>query len=269
LHITDDESERGNKQVHGRKILDKAIQHASATENAIIPITRFDTNISNGIIYTIKEQNITDILIGIHSQPEADTLLGPKAESILKRVFETIYIYKPKQPFNTLKRMVVAIPANAEAEPGFSHWLNKLFSIAKSSGLAISFYASVETIDHLKLVVSRNEGLPRTEFKEFSNWEDFLIFGRELKANDLFVVVSSRKNHLSFNTHLNKLPYYLDNYFADHSFILLYPSQLEAGINMEDLDQVDTQIIDALSERMGDFSKAGNYIRRLFGKRRN
>ncbi|MCH5717095.1 hypothetical protein [Niabella hibiscisoli] len=47
------------------------------------------------------------------------------AENIIKRIYETIYVYKPAQPFNTLKRMIVAVPPNAETEPGFVHWLQR------------------------------------------------------------------------------------------------------------------------------------------------
>ena len=48
--------------------MEKAINQAAATENTIIPLMRYDMNISNAIIYTIKEQNITDLIIGLHKE---------------------------------------------------------------------------------------------------------------------------------------------------------------------------------------------------------
>jgi hypothetical protein len=49
-------------------MMDKAVSHAAATEQTVLPLIRYDANISNGIIYTVKEQNITDLVIGLHHE---------------------------------------------------------------------------------------------------------------------------------------------------------------------------------------------------------
>jgi hypothetical protein len=50
---------------------------------------------------------------------------------------------------------------------------------------------------------------------------------REVEANDLFVVVVSRKTSISYNPAFEKLPGQLSKYFAGNSFIVLYPDQFE------------------------------------------
>jgi hypothetical protein len=266
LHIVSEERANGQDQIIGKKMLDKAISRAAATENTIIPLSRIDMNISNGIVFTIKEQNVTDVLIGLHHNADQRDFLGPVAERILKRTFETIYIYKPVQPLNTLKRMVVAVPPKAELEPGFSHWFKKLSTIAKEAGISIVFYASTETIRELKDQFRLGTNPVKTDFRQFANWEDFLVFSGELKSNDLFVIVASRKNHVSHNAHLDKLPYYLSNYFGNNSFMLLYPKQVEHGVNMEDIDHVDSTLIETITEKVGSVGKAGGVFKKLFGK---
>jgi hypothetical protein len=57
LHVVSDDSIDGKTRGNGKKMMDKALKHAIATNNIINPLTRFDANICNGIIYTIKEQN--------------------------------------------------------------------------------------------------------------------------------------------------------------------------------------------------------------------
>ncbi|MBD0296665.1 MAG: hypothetical protein ICV84_15940 [Flavisolibacter sp.] len=243
------------------------MERAIATENVITPLTRFDENISNGIVYTIKEQNITDVLIGLHHSSEQSHFLGPIAESILKKTFETIYIYKSVQPVNTLKRMIVAVPPKAELEPGFTHWFLKLNTIAKEAGMSISFYAAPETIRELQHLKEVSTSAIQTEFNHFTQWEDFLIFSRELKPNDLFVIVSSRKGSVSYNHHLDKLSYYLSNYFNDNSFILLYPKQLEHGIKMGNIEHADTALMETITGKAGAVGKAGNYLKGMFRKK--
>jgi Kef-type K+ transport system membrane component KefB len=263
LHIISDEADTGRENATGRKMLDKAVMHAAATENSIIPLTRFDMNISNGITYTIKEQNITDVLIGLHQNADQNDFFGPTAERILRSTMETIYIYKYVQPVNTLNRMLVVVPAKAELEPGFTHWLVKLTGIAKEAGLAILFYGHPNTLKELESQLQKSGRSLKVSYYTFSNWEDFLILGREIKANDLFVIISSRKGHVSYISHLDRLPYYLTNYFNTISFIILYPKQLDIGINMEDIEQTDSALLETISENMGVVTKAGNYLKRL------
>ena len=264
LHIVSDAIDDGKAQSVGKKMLDKALRHAAATESTLIPLSRFDSNVSNGITYTIKEQNITDVLIGLHKNAEQLDFFGPVAESTLQRTFETIFIYKSVQPFNTLKRVIAVVPALAEAEPGFSHWLNRLSTLAKEAGLPLIFYANTQTI--LEVRDFFDGKTLELDFKEFSKWEDFLIFSRELKPNDLFFIVTSRKGNISYNPLLEKLPYYLINYFNNFSFIMLYPKQMEHELNIEDFQLTDPAIMETITEKIGVVNKAGTLIKKLFKK---
>ena len=247
LHVTDDEKQEASSKTAGKKIIDKALKHASATENVLIPVTRFDISISHGIIYTIKEHNISDILIGLHRNADENEFFGSTAEQLIKKVPETIYIYKPTQPFNTVKKMVVVVPPKAEFEPGFLHWFSKLTNIAKSAGMPLSSHASTETLDELKKAKNLAANSSLMLFNEFNNWEDFLIFTRELKSNDLFVMITSRTGHVSYNNYLEKLPYYLSNYFKSNSFMIIYPKQLEQSFIRQEITQSDSSLLDALS----------------------
>jgi hypothetical protein len=267
LHIISDESDNENANAVGKKMMDKAVMHAAATENTLIPLTRFDMNISNGIIYTIKEQNITDVLIGLHQSDDKKDFFGPTTERILRRTLETIYIYKSVQPFNTLKRMLVIVPPKAELEPGFKHWLGKLMGIAKAAGLPIIFYGHSVTLTELENQYHRAGRPVKAFFNQFSNWDDFLILGREVKQNDLFIIISSRKGHVSYTSQLEKLPYFLTNYFNTSSFIILYPKQLAVGLNLEHIEQADSALFETISEKMNVVNKAGSLIKKIFRKK--
>jgi Kef-type K+ transport system membrane component KefB len=266
LNVIDDEKDVSQQTSNSKKVIEKAISHAVSSENSIIPITRYDSSISNGIVYTIKEHGIGDIVIGMHKQADQDTFLGAKAGNIIRRVHETIYIYKPTQPLNTFKRVVIAMPPKAETEPGFLHWLKKLMMIAKEAGIPVKFYGTTSTNDAVVKVIERNPDAIKVSFNEFGNWDDFLIFSRELKPDDLFVIVSSRKGHDSYVPQMSRLPYYLSNYFVEQSLLILYPKQLESGINMGNIEQTDSYLIETISEQIGALGKAGKYVKGLFKK---
>jgi Kef-type K+ transport system membrane component KefB len=268
LNIISDDTNNETTQFTAKKMMDTAIKQAAATENTIIPLTRFDMNISNGIIYTIKEQNISDVLIGLHKDPNQKDFLGPITENILIKSFETMFIYKSVQPFNTLNRMLVAITPNAELEEGFKHWFTRISTIAKSGGLSINFFADDATVEELKKLNIQSTSPVVATYTSFSNWADFLILSRELKQNDFFVIVSSRKDHISYNDHLEKLPYYLSKYFTNNSFIIIYPKQMANDLKMDGKENTENFLLDALADKVQVVNKAGNYISRIFKKKK-
>ncbi|MEO6949078.1 MAG: cation:proton antiporter [Ginsengibacter sp.] len=265
LNIISDDAEDESAVFKAKKIMETAIKQASATENTLIPLTRYDMNISNAIIYTIREKNITDVLIGISKDSNQHDFLGPVSESIVNKVSETIFLYKYVQPFNTLKRMVVAVTPGAENETGFAQWFSRITTMAKAGGMAAHFYAHEKTIHELRrLNVLSIEPIVAV-YNSFSNWEDFLILSRELKQNDFFVIISSRKDHTSYIKAIEKLPYYLSKYFNQNSFLVIYPKQV---IEVEKEAEADNFLYDALADKVQVVNKAGNYISRIFRRKK-
>jgi Kef-type K+ transport system membrane component KefB len=258
LHVIAERGSSESSQATGKKMMEKAAHYAAATDNAIIPITRYDLNISNGIIYTIKEYNITDIIIGLHHKAdEGDTFFGLVTERILLATSETVFIYKSVQPVNTLNRIVVVVPPEAEYEKGFSHWLNRISNISKETGLPLVIYANKLTTEVIAKFNQAGKSPLTPGFNQFDDWADFLILAREVKQDDLFIIVSSRKGYLSYNNEIEKLPKYLGKYFTQSSYIIVYPSQLEdtSGVNLRSVEG-NTDALD----------KAGDYVKKIFIK---
>lgn len=216
----------------GRKLLERAAEIASATDNSVRMISRYDANVTSGIIHTIKENAITEVVMGLHHKAHfADSFFGAKAENLLKATNQMILISKSVQPLSTIKRLVVAVPAKAEFEIGFVKWYDRVKNISKQIGATVSFFAHPDTLEQLKTLASRNKFGVKTKFNVLDDWDDFLMLTREVDDNDLLVVVSSRKTAISYNPSLDKLPLQLSKYFASNSFIVLYPDQFEENAN--------------------------------------
>lgn len=257
LHVVDETDVSGQQHGEGKKMMERAIKHAAATDSTIVPLTRYDVNISNGITYTIKEHRITDLIIGQHHLTEdSKSFFGPVAENILQHTRETIFIYKSVQPLNTLKRVVVTIPPNAEYEQGFLHWYKLLQTMCKETGLPLIIYGSKATIKILQDSNANSSSPLAINYNTFDNWDDFLIFSREVRQDDLFVIVSSRKGYLSYIPEIEKLPKYLVKYFMANSYIILYPEQIDPN------DHSTFQPVEAGAELLG---KAGNYVKDVLG----
>ncbi len=255
LHVIDEQEKAANRTTAGKKMMETVTKHAAASDNEIIPLTRYDVNISNGIIYTIKEHAITDVVIGLHHlAEEGNHFLGPLTEKLLSRTNETIYIYQAAQPLNTLKRLVVAVPPNAVLEQGFNHWYQRICTIVKETGLQLNIYSDEESMQVMKQLNEEKTASVTIHFTPFEDWQEFLVFTREVKQDDLFFIISSRKGFLSYHQELEKLPKYLSKYFLNNSFIILYPSQFQ---NYAAAD------LNPFKENAEMIDKAGKYVKRI------
>jgi hypothetical protein len=164
--------------------------------------------------------------------------------------------------------MIIAVTPNAQLEPGFSHWFSRICTIGKAGGLPVHFFANNLTIDELKKFNSESASPLVATYTNFDHWEDFLIMSRELKQNDFFVIVSSRKRYISYNQNLEKLPYYLSKYFIHNSYIIIYPKQLDGDQSLDEKEHSDNFILEAIVDKVQAVNKAGSYISRIFKKKK-
>jgi len=208
-------------------ILNKAAVTAAATDNKLHELLRYDLNIVNGITSVVKENKITDIILGLHvAKGISASFIGHLTEGILTKCNTTTLIYKPAQPFGTIKRHVIIVPEHAEKELGFPFWLIKVWNIARNSGAKLHFYGHKDTLKIIKEVQTKHP--IECEFEEFSAWEDFLILSRNFHKDDNLIIILSRKDKPSYHSSMNKIPHYLNRYFETTSYILIFPMQ--AGV---------------------------------------
>ena len=230
LHVVDNTRSGDTNEKEAKKALNRAAETAAAADNELTELLRYDSDIVNAITSVVREQRITDLILGLHeSKGITDSFLGKLTEGILANCNITTLIYKPAQPLATIKRHVVVVPVRAEREPGFPFWLVKLWNIGRNTGAKLVFYATGQTLNTLRKI---HDKYPiEAEFNEFDDWDDFLIISRDLKTDDNLFIVMSRKNHLSYNRAMGRIPVYLNKYFHPHNFILVFPVQHDENDN--------------------------------------
>ena len=151
LNVINNQASDDKAFKQSKKVLNMAVTTASATDNVLQDLLRYDLNVANAIISVIKEQGITDLVLGLHQgKGVVSSFLGNMTEAILGQSNVTTLIYRPIQPIATVKRHLVVVPARAEKEVGFPMWVNKVWNIIHNSGAKAVFYASEDTMVYLK-----------------------------------------------------------------------------------------------------------------------
>lgn len=252
--------EDGSKK--GEKLLEKAQKTGAALDTPVKAINRFDLNISNGILYAIKENGVTDVIIGMHERSGfVDTFYGNVLETVITKTKSNLYIYKPRQPLNTIQKLVVVVPPQAEYEIGFVSWVQRLQLLSKEINAEMVFYSSGTTADQLKKVLLTLHHNLVVRFHTMDGLDDFLVISRSLSKDDLLVIVNARRNTLSYDKHLEKLPQQLTKYFNENNVLILFPAQY----NEEELERMrlDGSIDELIDDNLSRIDAFGKYVKQM------
>ncbi len=226
LYISDGSRPDNKERYYAEEALRTASQVASAADVAIETISRYDINIATGIINSIKERNISEVVIGLHHKANiVDTFFGAKTMSLINGTHKMVSIARCFIPVNTTTHIVVAVPEKAEYETGFAQWVDRLANMAKQIGCRIIFHAHSETMVQIRALIYQGKYNIRHEYELFERWEELVLLSSKLREDDLFVIICARRTSMSYNTELEGLPLLLARYFASNNLLVMYPEQ--------------------------------------------
>lgn len=224
LKVIDNQNSDDKTLKSSKRVLQTAVDTAAATDTRLKGLLRYDLSISNAITSVVKEREITDLVLGLHKEKDIPAaFLGNIVENVLQHSSVTTFIYKPVQPLATIKRHLIILPDRAEKEIGFIPVMNRVWNVLQNTGAKVVFYGSEDTLKAIKKLFAKRAG--EISYVNFSDWDDFLIVFRDVKADDSMWVIFSRKEGYSYDPVMPRIPGNLNKYFQSNSFILSYPIQ--------------------------------------------
>ena len=226
LNVVNDSDGNSGRTRYSKQILSEVEKVATSAGVSIKSMSRYGINVASGIIHTQKEQEATQLIIGLHRKANIiDSFLGWLTETLLSEINREVLVVKMLMPFNTIRRIVVAVPPKAEYEAGFTKWIGHLAKMSSALGCRIYFHATAETMAYIERVVYTLPLKDKAKFNLMESWDDFMMLSAAVNYDHLLVVVSARRGSISYNKSLDNLPAQLSKYFANNSLILLYPDQ--------------------------------------------
>lgn len=242
LHVRSDNS--ASSRAIGRNSLDVAEAAAASVDASISVIERFDLNVITGIVNTISERDISEVIIGLHRRARLiDSFFGDKIESLLRQTNRMVVIVRSFIPVNTVTRIVVAVPRRARFETGFRRWVDALACLTRQVGCRIIFKCDEETWPWINTVIKRGRYGIRAEHDLMSSYDDFVVQANDVLDDDLFVVVSGRRSSISWSSEMDEIPAFLQRYFDRNNLIVLYPGQYDDDQPMTMADMLSTDIV--------------------------
>ena len=151
LNVINDNNGSVKQEMRGKRSLERAAQIAASTSVRLKTVSRFDLNITTGILHTAKEYEATNIIIGLHCKMSiVDSFFGNLTENLLKNTYLQVMVARFLIPVNTLRRIIVAVPPKAEFEHGFMKWITHMCRMSSQLGCRVHFYAHPQTLGYIR-----------------------------------------------------------------------------------------------------------------------
>lgn len=184
-----------------------------------------------------------------------------EAKRLINSQSKAAIIYHPVQPLNTISRILVAVPRYAEKEHDFITCFGLIRRLSSQIGAKVVFFTNQDTQKALQAFCRRKGKYLRASYREMEDWEDVLMMAKQMAPDDMIVMINARPSTPSYNPLFEHVPDMLGRFFAEHSYMLVYPEQ-ETGNGMPDLLTGDTpqanktwQIVSALKRRVLSFQQ--------------
>jgi len=249
--INEDKNESSVK--NAEKLLHQAADAAAAADVKLQALKRYDNDVVNGVNNVIKEQKITDLIIGLEDEKGfSPSFIYNLYNGYLQNDDVNVLVYHAAQPLSTIKKYAVMIPENADKDAGFFHALLRVWNIARNSGATVVFYAPENIIDILQKIMKKAS--IEAEFIIMSTWQDGERTAAQLKDDEALIILMAKRGMKSYIPRMRLIPELLNRNLNDNNYLLIFPFS-EYDKNSPEIRSVGNH---------GDFVEIGNVIQKIF-----
>ena len=119
----------------------------------------------------------------------------------------------------------MAVPRYAEKERDFISCFGQIRRLSSQIGAKVVFYCNNDTKRPIQALCARKGKYLHASYRELSDWEDVLQIAKQIREDDMLVMVQSRHATPSYNPLFSQVPRMLKEFFGEYSTLLLYPEQ--------------------------------------------
>ena len=223
LSIILDEKNAREKILESQRLIEPLLKHATKQNFTLAPIHRVDVSAVSGILRAAKEILATDIVIGWRPKLSAtEKLFGSVHDNLLEETSEMIFVVHFTRSPLEFRKLKLIIGPNGHTEPGFNQLLLRLANICQHLNVPVHLITTPEVASVCKQTVATKITGGFTSALLLD--EDWFKLHQNLGKDELPVIVSVRREAVSHENWMEKIPEYLVENFMEKSFVLVFPS---------------------------------------------
>ena len=269
LSVVPDDDFAEDQIVKNNKMFQSAISHAAAAETELSLVSRVDINVANGISRAVKELMVNKIVLGWNGKSTTTNFFfGSIIENLISNSEQMVLVVKITNTLNSLKRIIVVIPENAEREAGFENWVSTLKILSSRTSSSLLFVGFEKSLASIRKFLDIKSDSGNIVFQTTKSTHPIIEQTQIINEMDLLIVISARRRTLSFSHYLDHMPRDMARYFEKNSFIIIYPEQriVKTQTLSSSLDGIE---VSPIQENIDRFSHIGNFKRKSPDTRHN
>lgn len=216
-----------DKVARAEQMLTELVAQLAAADVPAQPLTRIDLNPAAGILRARRELRATEVIVGWqdHIGPR-ERFFGSMLEHLVSDRHYALIVARLPEPPNTCRRVVLALPPNAEHEHGFAVVATLLGNLVRQLATKLVVVAERSQEAAVCKRLKRNKALAELAFEPLERWT--AMRGRLLELigdGDLLVVYGARPGSLAWEPLLTSLPTRLAARLPHNDMIVVYPPE--------------------------------------------
>lgn len=225
--VIQDNGDTSVKVSSAERVLGDATSYLSQAEVPSTPLTRIDLNLASGILKTRRELNATEVLMGWSQQSRApEFFFGSLMENLLRDRDFSLVVLRPRAPLNTTRRMLLAVPPEADLEPSFNNGVRLIKRLSRQLSAPALVVTPRKGSDRM---LKRMNSLSPDCDLSVGKAETWPTLSRALKEQyrdgDLIVLMGARQTGLASMHAMTRLPEEIAEQFPKANFLLLYAAE--------------------------------------------
>jgi Kef-type K+ transport system membrane component KefB/nucleotide-binding universal stress UspA family protein len=210
--------------LQNEKKMAPALREAQAANVPLQIINRLDVSPGRGIIRAAAEVRATDLVIGWNGKiSRQERIFGSVLDRIVGNSRQQLMVCKLAHPLSTFEKIGLLLPPNVEHEPGFPDLMHTIKRMAQQIGVTIWALHAEAGAKSVRRMLEQIAPDVEMRFQTYSELADVSKFWNNIIDDDLIILMGARRNTVSWQPALDKLPGDMARRLPERSFMIVYP----------------------------------------------
>lgn len=198
-----------------------ALHHLDA-----FPVTGLDVNIASGLMRVSRARRANLIILGWNGNYNVGrSLFGSVLDQVVSQSQHRLMVAKLDGGLEGLSSLTLMLPPLAEHLDDLGNTLQHPFDLARALGLRLRVLGQAATLKACALLFQDYQKTRPLETRTVAEWSDLVPALQDLSGpDDILCLCSVRKNQLSWQPSMEKLPKRLSELFPANRLLVLYPA---------------------------------------------
>lgn len=208
---------------HAESMLAAAIMQGASSQISVIPISRFEVNVAQGILDSAAEHEVDTIIIGWNRPPRlANAFFGSIIDQIVNGGNQMVLVARTVAPF-AASHIVAFLPPLCDRHEGFSRAAMALGAITAKSQAKLHILTLTGEGSRLAQAIKAGGYAAQVQAIEVASWKDSAKAIRQLPSGPkLFALLSARPSEPSWHPAIERLPHRIGEEFPETNLLMIY-----------------------------------------------